>query len=122
MAEDNDAVLAAAKRLPFAERAAHKAWFVRAAGYEDIAADCSKALDPSDPIFTEVGEAHYHICMCIMQAINEHSQCLQREIDPKLVSVNGRTSHISLGLSYLFGSLWDIDWGPLSSYEGISRG
>ena len=37
MAEDNDKVIEAAKGLPFAERASHKAWFVRAAAYDEIA-------------------------------------------------------------------------------------
>ena len=56
MAEDSDAVLEATKGLPFAERATHKAWFVRAAAYEDIATSCKKALEPSDPLFAEVGK------------------------------------------------------------------
>ena len=69
MAEDNDAVLEAAKGLPFAERATHKAWFVRAAAYEDIATGCKKALEPSDRLFAEVGElllavTKMHRCLC----------------------------------------------------------
>lgn len=56
MAEDQDAVLEAAKGLPFAERATHKSWFVRAAAHDDIAARCRKALDTFDPLFAEVGE------------------------------------------------------------------
>ena len=56
MAEDNDAVLEAAKALPFAERATHKSWFVRAAAYDDIASGCRKAPESSDPLFAEVGE------------------------------------------------------------------
>lgn len=63
MADDNQAVLEAAKGLPFAERATHKAWYVRAAAYEDIASGCKKALDPADPLFAEVGEV-----LCLSEA------------------------------------------------------
>lgn len=56
MASDDQAkILEDAKKLPFADRVAHKSWFVRAAAYEDIGAACKKALDPEDPIFSEVG-------------------------------------------------------------------
>lgn len=58
MAEDNDAILEAAKKLPFSERTTHKAWFVRAAAYEDIAAGCRKALDPNAAIYSEVGATY----------------------------------------------------------------
>lgn len=59
MAEDNEAILEAAKKLALAERAVHKSWFVRAAAYEDIAAGCRKAMDPTDPIFAEVGRLQH---------------------------------------------------------------
>ena len=58
MAEDQEKILQDAKKLPYEARVAHKSWAVKAAAFEDIGADCKKALDPKDDIFHETGEPH----------------------------------------------------------------
>ena len=53
--DDQSKALEEAKKLPFADRVAHKGWFVRAVAFEDIGAACEQALSPEDPLFAEVG-------------------------------------------------------------------
>lgn len=55
MADDQEAILKEAKSQPYDIRIAHKSWFVKAAAYDDIAADCKKALDPTDSLFHDTG-------------------------------------------------------------------
>lgn len=54
MAEEEDVALAEARKLPLAERVAHKNWKVRGEAYDSIAAACDKAFD-SDGV-TEYGD------------------------------------------------------------------
>lgn len=56
--DDQNKILEAAKKLPFSDRVAHKAWFVKAAAFEDIGNACRKALSSEDAIFAETGMHH----------------------------------------------------------------
>jgi hypothetical protein len=58
MAEDEGQVLAAAKKLPWPERIAHKNWKVRSDAYSDIRQTCERAFSAEDPCFSEFGEGH----------------------------------------------------------------
>ena len=54
-AEDEDKLLAAAKKLPLSDRVVHKNWKVRAEVHEDIRSACERALGDEDPFLEECG-------------------------------------------------------------------
>lgn len=56
MADEDAKILAAALKLPMAERAEHKNWKVRSALFEDIREKCGQAFSPDDPVIAEAGE------------------------------------------------------------------
>ncbi|KAL6766815.1 TOG1 [Auxenochlorella protothecoides x Auxenochlorella symbiontica] len=55
MADNEAAVLAAAKKLPLDERAAHKTWKVRSELFDDVKDACAKAFSSEDPILHQAG-------------------------------------------------------------------
>ncbi|GAQ86856.1 Armadillo repeat superfamily protein [Klebsormidium nitens] len=55
MAENEEAILKDAKKLPLEDRLAHKHWKARVQALEDIAVTCDKATDPKDPKLREYG-------------------------------------------------------------------
>lgn len=55
MEEADSKLLAAAKRLPLAERIEHSNWKVRSAAHEDVKAACESAFSSADPILNESG-------------------------------------------------------------------
>lgn len=55
MADNEAAILAAAKKLPLEERLSHKTWKVRSELFEDMKSGCSKAFSSDDPILTQAG-------------------------------------------------------------------
>jgi alpha-N-acetylglucosamine transferase len=52
---DEQKVLADARKLPYSERVAHKNWKVRSEAYESIASTCSRAFSENDECFYEFG-------------------------------------------------------------------
>jgi hypothetical protein len=57
MADEEAAVLAAAAKLPIAERVQHAHWKARAGAYESVRDSCSRAFSEDDPCFAEYGES-----------------------------------------------------------------
>lgn len=55
MADDEDALLAGAAKLPVAERVQHAHWKARAQCYEHIRDSCARAFSEDDPCFAEYG-------------------------------------------------------------------
>ena len=55
MADDEQQVLEAAKKLPIAERVAHANWKVRSAAFEDIKKSCDSLFQDGDPILDQHG-------------------------------------------------------------------
>ena len=55
MADNEAAILAAAKKLPFDERLVHKTWKVRSELFEDVRTGCTKAFSSDDPILAKSG-------------------------------------------------------------------
>lgn len=53
--QDEEKVLADARKLPFSERVASKNWKVRSEAYENIASACKRALSETDACFDEFG-------------------------------------------------------------------
>ena len=56
MADEEDRILADARKLPYAERVVHKNWKARSEAYEGIQAACERALTDEDDCFAEFGE------------------------------------------------------------------
>ena len=56
MADDEQKLIAEAKKWHWADRLAHKDWKIRNDAYLDIAAACNSIEDPKDPKLKEIGE------------------------------------------------------------------
>jgi hypothetical protein len=56
MAEEEENILAEARKLPFIERVAHKNWKARSEAYEGMRAACERAQSDEDDCFAEFGE------------------------------------------------------------------
>lgn len=56
MADEEDRILADARKLPYAERVVHKNWKARSEAYEGMQAACERALSDEDECFAELGE------------------------------------------------------------------
>ena len=54
--QDEDKILADARKLPVSERVAHKSWKARSEAYDSIASACERALSEEDDCFAEYGE------------------------------------------------------------------
>ena len=53
--QEEDKILADARKLPLSERVAHKSWKVRSEAYDSIASACDRALSEEDECFVECG-------------------------------------------------------------------
>ncbi len=56
MAEEEEKILADARKLPYIERVTHKNWKARSEAYEGMREACERALSNEDDCFTEFGE------------------------------------------------------------------
>lgn len=68
MAEEENRILADARKLPYAERVLHKNWKARSEAYEGIQAACERAITAKDECFAEFGK-HLRVfaslsCLC----------------------------------------------------------
>lgn len=59
MADDENKILADAKKLAMPERIAHANWKVRSAAYDDIKQTCSGVYDEADPVLSEYGKMKF---------------------------------------------------------------
>lgn len=66
MADNEEAILKEAKKLPLEDRLAHKHWRARVQALEDIAVTCDKATDPKDPKLREYGMSHFPIARILL--------------------------------------------------------
>jgi len=57
MEEEEAKILAAARKLPLADRVEHKNWKVRSEAYEDIKKGCDSAFSSDDPILDQAGNS-----------------------------------------------------------------
>lgn len=54
--QDEEKILADARKLSFSERVAHKSWKARSEAYDSIASACERALSEADDCFAEYGK------------------------------------------------------------------
>lgn len=53
--QDEEKILADARKLPISERVAHKSWKARGEAYDSISTACERALNEDDECFREFG-------------------------------------------------------------------
>lgn len=66
MADDDAQILMDAKKLPLAERVAHKSWKARCDAYNDMLLTCERAFSGDDPCFVELGMETIYFCLSLL--------------------------------------------------------
>lgn len=64
MADEEETILANARKLPLSERVTHKNWKARSEAFDDIRERCEGAFSNDDPVLIEAGTWHFLYPIC----------------------------------------------------------